>query len=956
MMTPKDKLSHEILDFIPAYVMLNDRNNNISWINKYALENYRLTREEVVGKSILSIFGEEEGKKLIQQNQIVFDSQKTLEKISESIKIPKLGSRWFHTQKIPFIKENDHVNEILVYMVDITDNITDIIAKVESETKYQNLFMSSPTPIIISDLEGRIIDINEQMSELLNKHGMDEENFLYKHFSDMPFLDNTQVSDLSDVFQAVLASKLRRPIEIPINLKEKEIVLEIFPSILQQNNEPYAVQIIMQDITARKKAEQELINHGKLLAESEQKYRSLFEDSPVSLWTGEIDRMRTYLEDLHRNGVKFETHFDDYHELAKMMSKVKIVSVNRATLDMFKAKDTKDLIKNFRKIFPNESLIAFKHGLMAFTKGELSHETVILAETLEGDMLILDVKWTIVIEKNRPTRIFLSMRDITDQKNFEKVLQTQRDFGIALSNIHEIDSLIKICVNTAVTVSGMEFGSMFMYDPNTEKLNLKYKMSIGDQDSELITKFPQIPEYLEQIKAGNNIYCNYEKIQEIKICENSCKTFIALPVKYLDHIEGCFIFSSMKKEEIPKATRNILQSLISQIGSVLARIRIEEDLIERQRRDSLITLAKGIAHDFNNILTAAVGSISLAELSVDDPHELQSQLNEAKRAMIRSRELTKKLLMYGNPRQPSTELVQQLTDFKSLIKDTTEFVLRGSSVTSELSIPEDLWTVVGDQVQIEQVLNNILINAVQSMPSGGNIEISAENIELEKPRNPLKPGKFIKMSVKDEGIGIPEKYLSKIFDPYFTTKKEGSGMGLAISNEIIRQHGGYIDIESNLGVGSTFYIYLPAVKQKTSLKPIRKKSLRNPLHKGDGRILLMDDDKTILKVASKMLEKLGYTVTTAKTGEEALQLYQDSLQKNQKFKAVIMDLTIPGGLGGKETIQELLKIDPNVIGIVSSGYSTDTVMADYKRFGFAGMIAKPYRLEEITQVLSNLKI
>ena len=208
-----------------------------------------------------------------------------------------------------------------------------------------------------------------------------------------------------------------------------------------------------------------------------------------------------------------------------------------------------------------------------------------------------------------------------------------------------------------------------------------------------MTKFPQNPEYLAQIKAGNNIYFNYEQIQQSDLCKNSCKTFIALPVKYLDHIEGCFIFSSMKKEEIPKATRNILQSLISQIGSVLSRIRIEEDLIERQRRDSLITLAKGIAHDFNNILTAAVGSISLAELSVDDPHELQSQLNEAKRAMIRSRELTKKLLMYGNPRQPSTELVQQLTDFKNLIKDTTEFVLRGSSVTSEFSIPEDLWTV-----------------------------------------------------------------------------------------------------------------------------------------------------------------------------------------------------------------------------------------------------------------------
>jgi PAS domain S-box-containing protein len=949
--------SLKILDNIPAYILLHNRDNQISWINTYTSEKFGLERDKVVGKSIQEIFGKDQGEKIITQNLQVFETKKSVEKIRESLKIPKQGVRWFHTQRIPIKTKDGIVSEVLAYMVDITENVTDIIAKVESETKYQNLFMSSPTPIIISDLEGKIIDINEQMSELLNNYGFDEEKFLYSHFSDLPFLDKTQVSDFSDVFQEVLALRLRRPIEIPLNLNNKEIYLEIFPSVLQQNDKPYAVQVIMQDITKRKKAEYELINREKLLRESEKKYRSLFEDSPIALWSGEINNLQRYLEDLHKNGVKFETYFDNPDEISNMMSRVKIVSVNRATLDLFKAKNKTEIIKNYRKLFPKESLLNIKHGLMGFIKGNLSHESVLLAETMENDMLILDVKWEIVVgNKEKPTTIQISMRDITEQKNFEKVLQTQRDFGIALSNIHEIDSLIKLTVNTAITVSGLEFGAMYRYDPNSNKLFLKHQISIDEELNDFFTQLPYQSKFITQNSTETSHYFTQDDIDKKFPSEFNIKTLMVLPIRYLDEFQGVFVFGSLKKDSISEVTRNILQSLVSQIGSVLSRIRIETDLIERQRRDSLITLAKGIAHDFNNILTAAVGSISLAELSVDDPQELQSQLNEAKRAMIRSRELTKKLLMYGNPRQPSKDLIQQLTDFKSLIKDTTEFVLRGSSVTCDFYLEDNLWSVVGDQVQIEQVLNNIIINAVQSMPSGGKLEVSAVNIELNKPRTPLKPGKFIKMSVKDEGVGIPKELLGKIFDPYFTTKPEGSGMGLAISNEIVRQHGGYIDIESNIGTGSTFYIYLPAIEQEKVIKPQRKESSRKPLHKGVGKILLMDDDQIILKVASKMLEKLGYEVTTAKTGEEALKLYQDSIHEKKKFKAVIMDLTIPGGLGGKETIQELLKIDPDVIGIVSSGYSTDSVMADYQRFGFSGMIAKPYKLDEITQVLSNLKI
>ncbi|MBN2156501.1 MAG: response regulator [Candidatus Lokiarchaeota archaeon] len=948
-MPAKDNLSHEILDYIPAYIMLHDRDNRVSWINKYALKKIGLRKNQVINKEIISIFSPKQGEIFIAQNKQVFETGIPFEKNTESITLPKLGQRWFHTQKIPYYNEDGIFSEILVYMIDITDNINDIIAKVNSEAKYQKLFMFSPTPIIISDLDGKIIDINEKTSELLRKFDIEEEDFLYKHYYDLSFFQKTQIIDFDSIIQSVLSLKISKPIIVELVLKSEKLVLEIFPSILQQNNEPYAIQIIMQDITERKKTE-------TLLLESESKYRSLFQDSPISLWNGEIDRVIDYLDSLKQKKVNFETYFDELKEIAKVITKVDIKSVNHATLNLFKAKSQEELIKNFLKTFPKESLANIKQGLIAFVKGNLSHETELLAKTLNNELLILDVKWSIVLgDEKKTSNILISMRDITEQKNFEQILQMQRDFGIALSNIHEPDSIIELCVNTAITVSGMEFGAMYIYDPNSDNLILKHHISIDDSIIDFLIDGLKIPAYFSQIKNGENVYCSYDELKQNPVWTTNLKSLIILPVKYHDYIDGCFVFGSIKKEIIPEAARNILQSLISQIGSVLSRIRMEKDLIERQRRDSLITLAKGIAHDFNNILTAAVGSISLAELSIEDPIELQSQLNEAKRAMIRSRELTKKLLMYGNPRQPTITPLQNLS-ITNLIKDTTKFALRGSSVNCKLSLPKDLWMVVGDQVLLEQVLNNIFINAVQSMPSGGKIEISAENIVLDKPRLPLQHGQYVKISIKDEGIGVPEKYLGKIFDPYFTTKKEGSGMGLAIANEIIRQHGGTIDVESTVGVGSVFYVYLPAAIEKSTTLSKEIQSVSNTLKKGAGRILIMDDDGTILRVASKMLEKLGYEVNTAKNGEEALILYKEALKQNEKYKAVIMDLTIPGGLGGKETIQELLKIDPEVIGIVSSGYSTDSVLAEFKKYGFAGMIAKPYRLEEINQVLSNLKI
>ena len=276
-------------------------------------------------------------------------------------------------------------------------------------------------------------------------------------------------------------------------------------------------------------------------------------------------------------------------------------------------------------------------------------------------------------------------------------------------------------------------------------------------------------------------------------------------------------------------------------------------------------------------------------------------------------------------------------------------MLRGSKSICEFSISEDLWPVEVDIGQISQVINNIVINANQAMPEGGTIQVAAENLIIDDRQSlSLKPGRYIRISISDQGIGISEKYTSKIFDPYFTTKQEGSGLGLATTFSIIKKHDGHITVESQPGVGTTFQIYLPAsdkaVPEKEEVKLI----------KGRGRILVMDDEASLRKMIGKMLKKLGYEAEFAKDGAEAVEMYQAAWEAGEPYDAVILDLTVPGGMGGKECVKKLLETDPDVKAIVSSGYSEDQVLANYQEYGFKGVIPKPYDSLSLGKVLREV--
>ncbi len=377
------------------------------------------------------------------------------------------------------------------------------------------------------------------------------------------------------------------------------------------------------------------------------------------------------------------------------------------------------------------------------------------------------------------------------------------------------------------------------------------------------------------------------------------------------------------------------------------RKKMEENLLKFQKIESLNILAGGIAHDFNNLLSAILGNISIAKMLVKKDGEAFQILTDAEESSLKARGLTMQLLTFTKTSAP----IKRVISIEKVLKESVNFALRGTNVSCTFNIRDNINFVDIDESQINQVINNLVINAEQSMPKGGIIEISALNIFLNNNNSfHLKKGNYVKISVKDKGIGIPEENLEKIFDLYFTTKQKGSGLGLATSYSIIEKHNGQINVESHVGKGTTFYIYLPvSKKQKQKETKINKNDL-----KGQGKILVMDDETMVRKSAGRLLKHIGYKVEFAIDGKEAIDLYKKAFGIKSKFDAVIMDLTIPGGMGGKEAVQKIIQIDPDVRVVVSSGYSQDTIVANYKKYGFKGVINKPYTLDELSTVLKEV--
>lgn len=482
-----------------------------------------------------------------------------------------------------------------------------------------------------------------------------------------------------------------------------------------------------------------------------------------------------------------------------------------------------------------------------------------------------------------------------------------------------------------------------------EVLGMDFEDFVAPEDKDMV-----VDRYVRMMK-GEKVLSNYE-FHGIRKNETKRTTIylVCSPITYQGKpaVLGT-VKDITKRKQLEEQMQLINEELEERIIERTTELKqTYKQLYHAQKMESVGILAGGIAHDFNNLLTVILGNILLAKKDVDPEDRVFNVLLEAEDASLRAKDLTQELLTFSKGGEP----IKRTISISKLIKDTVNFTIRGTNVTCKFEIPDNLYNIDGDDVQITQVISNIIINADQAMLKGGTIRVRCENVTISSENENItlpENTNFIRISIEDHGTGISKEQISLIFDPFFTTKEKGSGLGLATAYSIIKKHGGQITVESEVGAGSTFYIYLPAAQKKVSPKA-DVDVIEKPSEGSGERILVMDDDENIRFLLSEILTLYGYMTESACDGAQAIELYKKAHESTNQFDLVILDLTIPAGIGGKETIKELIKIDPDVKGIVSSGYSNDAIMANYRQYGFSGVISKPYRPDDLVRIVQDV--
>jgi PAS domain S-box-containing protein len=396
----------------------------------------------------------------------------------------------------------------------------------------------------------------------------------------------------------------------------------------------------------------------------------------------------------------------------------------------------------------------------------------------------------------------------------------------------------------------------------------------------------------------------------------------------MQHKNGSVVLADVSARRTVISNKNCV---VGVFRDATERLRRADEQLQVQKLESIRTLAAGIAHDFNNLLTGLIGNVSLAQMQIDKGQQEWALLDEAQRAAMRGTALTRQLLTFAKGGAP----VRTRTNIVQIVRDSAELAVSGSNVQCQFDLPSETYAVTGDEGQLAQVFHNLVRNAVEAMPGGGVMGVQVSRQKSTRADE-------VCVEVSDRGPGIAPEALDKIFTPFFTTKDKGSGLGLAVAFSIVQNHGGRIQVSSKPGVGTSFHVSLPAYKGLASEPSPSQESQRR-----GGRVLVMDDEAMVVRVAEKVLQNAGYLTQGAANGDAALQAYRDAFSRGQRFHLVILDLTVPGGMGGREAAEKILAIDPGARLMVSSGYSDDALMAEFWRYGFRAVLPKPYNAMQL---------
>ncbi len=621
-------------------------------------------------------------------------------------------------------------------------------------------------------------------------------------------------------------------------------------------------------------------------------------------------------EALRRSEEKYRDLFENANDAIFIVdSRYSYVDANKKAVELLGYSREELLRMSILDLIPPEQISRSKAELDKL-RGAGSYEKFVgKIRTRDGRWLDVEVSSSAIMDGAQVIGSRDIMRDITDRKKSEEALRASEERYRLLfeSNPHpmwvyDLETLAFLAVNDAA-VRHYGYG-------HGEFLTMTLKDIRPPED------VPALLENVSQVTKG---------LDEAGVWRHRKKDGTVIDVEITSHT---LTFAGRRAE-------------IVLAHDVTERRKMETELLKAQKLESLGVLAGGLAHDFNNLLTAIMGNISLAKLHSRAGDGVSERLHEAEKASFRARDLTQQLLTFAKGGVP----VKRTVSLAGIIKEAAGFALRGSRSIYEFSLPLDLCAVEADEGQMSQVIHNLIINADQAMPAGGKVDMRCENVIIGPGDGlPLKAGTYVKLSVQDQGIGIPREHFTRIFDPYFTTKQKGSGLGLATTYSIVKRHDGHITVESELGIGTVFHVYIPAAG---GCRPEREHEEGAPAP-GTGRILVMDDEEMIRDVAGEMLARLGYEVEFAAKGEEAVACYAAARQSERPFDAVIMDLTIPGGMGGREAIQKLREIDPGVKAIVSSGYSNDPIMARFREAGFRGVVSKPYTVTSLSEAVKKV--